>query len=244
MRRAASMMSDVDARLYQALHTGNPGDVDFYVGLCAGAASVLELGCGAGRVLSQLPVPERVGLDAHPGMIATAQTALPDATLVVGDMRAFELGRRFERIIIPYCGLYCVPDDAAVVQVLRCASRHLAPGGLIAFDGYQLDADPEELVDDDAPEWIATVHLDGQPIEVLEQDQHRPARRDCLVRYVFEGPGWTHEQRIAHHYQTASTIWDLLADAGLRCVAVWGDFDQTPVELGDRLVVIATHADG
>jgi SAM-dependent methyltransferase len=39
------------ARLYALVHRGNAGDVDFYVRACAGAARVLELGCGTGRVL-------------------------------------------------------------------------------------------------------------------------------------------------------------------------------------------------
>ncbi len=57
-------MSAVDARLYELLHVGNPGDVEFYVQQSEGASSVLELGAGFGRILSQLThLPRAVGLD-------------------------------------------------------------------------------------------------------------------------------------------------------------------------------------
>ena len=237
-----------DAHLYTLLHTGNDGDADFYVGLCAEARSVLELGCGAGRILAQLKAPRRMGVDLHPEMIAQARAAVPGAALQVGDMQTLDLGVRFERVILPYNTLYCVPDDAGAIAVLQVAARHLEPGGLIAFDGYQVSPDPDDLVDDDAPEWIVTLHDAGRVIEVYEQDRHWPERRDCAVRYVFESTDATGarvqmEDTLQHHYQRADTIWDLLADAGLRCVAMWGEFDQCPVEEGDRLVVLATHAE-
>ncbi|MGK0359049.1 MAG: SAM-dependent methyltransferase [Bradymonadia bacterium] len=238
-----------DAHLYTLLHTGNDGDVDFYVGLCADARSVLELGCGAGRILAQLTAPQRVGVDLHAAMIERARAAVPGAALHVGDMRTLDLGARFERVILPYNTLYCVPDDAGAIAVLQVAAKHLAPGGLIAFDGYQVSTDPEDLTDDDAPEWIATLHDADRIIEVYEEDRHWPARRDCAVRYVFEsedtetGSTARSEDTLRHHYQHAEMIWDLLADAGLRCVAMWGEFDQSPVEDGERLVVLATHAE-
>lgn len=237
------MSSHFDPRLYALLHGGNPGDVAFYVGLCAEAGSVLELGCGAGRILRALPVADRWGVDLHPGMVELAQAAVPGATIQIADMRAFDLGRRFDRVILPYNALYCATDDAEAIAILRCAARHLAPDGLIGFDGYQVDIDPEDLLDDDDFEWIERVG----DYDVYERDQHWPARRDCAVSYRYQGADAagadrTHAYTIAHHYQTPWTIADLLADAGLRCVAMWGDFDQVPVEEGDRLVVLATHA--
>lgn len=233
------MSSRFDPRLYTLLHTGNDGDVDFYVTLCAEARSVLELGCGAGRILGAIPAPIRYGIDLSAGMIEHAQAALTRVDLRVGDMRSFDLGRRFERVIIPYNGLYCVADDAEAVQVLRAAAAHLEPGGIIAFDGYQVLADAEDLTDDDDFELIE--RIDG--IEIFERDQHWPAQRDCAVAYRYAGPGVDHAYTIRHHYQTPWTVWDLLAEADLRCVAMWGDFDRTPVEAGDRLVVLATQAD-
>ena len=45
-------VSEYPAHLYAAVHDGNAGDVEFYRQRCAGAESVLELGCGDARVLA------------------------------------------------------------------------------------------------------------------------------------------------------------------------------------------------
>jgi tRNA G46 methylase TrmB len=46
------------AELYRLTHRGNPGDVGFYRKLCSGVQSVLELGCGYGRLLAALAQPQ------------------------------------------------------------------------------------------------------------------------------------------------------------------------------------------
>ena len=63
------------AELYARLHRGNPGDLDFYRRACAGASSVLELGCGHGRVLRAIATPEThlVGVDLDPELLALAR---------------------------------------------------------------------------------------------------------------------------------------------------------------------------
>lgn len=60
--------------LYQALHTGNDGDVAFYLSRCANK-NTLELGCGAGRISIELAKTgvQVVGLDEQQGMIEIAK---------------------------------------------------------------------------------------------------------------------------------------------------------------------------
>ncbi|MEZ4265484.1 MAG: class I SAM-dependent methyltransferase [Myxococcota bacterium] len=62
------------ARVYDLLHRGTPGDIAFYRHVCAGAASVLELGCGSGRVLVELARAglTMTGLDHDPAKLARA----------------------------------------------------------------------------------------------------------------------------------------------------------------------------
>ncbi|HLT36253.1 MAG TPA: class I SAM-dependent methyltransferase, partial [Enhygromyxa sp.] len=71
-------MSEYPARLYAAVHDGNPGDVEFYRRRCAGARSIVELGCGDARVLAALAEPGRrlVGVDIDPELLELARVRL------------------------------------------------------------------------------------------------------------------------------------------------------------------------
>ena len=66
------------ARLFSLLHTGSPGDVDFYTAACRGAGSVLELGCGFGRLLAPLAQAglQVTGVDSDPAMLQLARKNL------------------------------------------------------------------------------------------------------------------------------------------------------------------------
>src|SRR5690606_14496409 len=100
------------ARFYAALHRGTPGDLDHYQRVCQSASSVLELGCGYGRVVAALAAPGRVvvGVEQDPELLAMARDALAPLSkaaqagveLVRGDMRTVSLDRRFDRVLIPF----------------------------------------------------------------------------------------------------------------------------------------------
>lgn len=148
-------MTDSDtlaAEFYVALHRGTPHDVAFYQRATRGAASVLELGCGDGRVLTRLnevhPEGERVGLDSDPGMLSLARRAAAacegsPCRFIRADIGAFDLGRQFECILLPYSTLWCLPD-AAKLACLRLAANHAAAGARLFLDVYPAD----ELIDD------------------------------------------------------------------------------------------------
>src|SRR6187402_1674898 len=137
-----------DARLYALLHRGNTGDVDFYLQTCRHARQVLELGVGFGRVAAPLVragVPV-TGLDNHPGLLELATRELgADSGAArfeahAADMRSFGLGAKFDRILVPYSGLFCLLDAAAVRACLTCCREHLSPGGRLLFDVYEADS--------------------------------------------------------------------------------------------------------
>ena len=140
--------------LYALLHAGNPGDIEFYQRVCAGCESVLEIGSGWGRLLGPLTscADHITGVELNPAMQRAATNRISqwpperrDAVeLVTADMRTLALERTFDRIIVPYCGLYCLKDDKEVVATLRRLADHLTPDGLLVFDGYDI-GDPAEI---------------------------------------------------------------------------------------------------
>ena len=127
--------------LYDAIHRGTPGDVEFYRRVCHDADSVLELGCGTGRVLSQLDDDGRrlVGVDVNTEALARAREVAPSARLVAADMRELALGEKFARVIAPFNALYCLRDTAELARTLTRVAEHLEPGGTFAADVWTAD---------------------------------------------------------------------------------------------------------
>ena len=65
----------------------------------ARASTLLDVACGTGAHLAELRRWYRsVGLDADPELLAVARERLGDVELVEGDMRDFDLGRRFDTV--------------------------------------------------------------------------------------------------------------------------------------------------
>jgi len=99
---------------------------------------VLELGCGAGRVLMHLGRRghEAWGVDSDPELIAAAQRKAREAHLQVevrrGDVRNLHLERRFGLCIAPMQFLQLLPGPTARMAALRVVADHLEPGGLAA----------------------------------------------------------------------------------------------------------------
>jgi SAM-dependent methyltransferase len=104
-----------------------------------GPASVLDAGCGTGRVAAELARHgiEVVGVDVDPSMLATARRAAPDVPFVEADLCELDLGRTFDVVVMAgNVPLFTAPgtEPALVAGV----ARHVAPGGLLVA-GFSTD---------------------------------------------------------------------------------------------------------
>lgn len=104
------------------------------------ARSLLDVGCGTGHHLELLRKWYDVaGVDASPAMLRVARSRLgPSVPLFRGDMRAFDLGRRFDVLVCLFSafGYMATPADRA--RAARNFFRHLTPGGLALIEGWVL----------------------------------------------------------------------------------------------------------
>ncbi|MBX3272296.1 MAG: class I SAM-dependent methyltransferase [Sandaracinaceae bacterium] len=227
-------MTPDEARLYSLVHDGAPGDVAFYQRLARGAGRVLELGCGWGRVASQLDAREVIGLDADPGMLALA--AAHGFTAVEGDMRSFELGV-FDLVIVPFTGIYCLTTEDDLRACLASVRRALAPRGRLVFDAYAADRFHEESLPEDYPddlfELVAEIEDEGEPLLVYEASTwDRPTRR-VDARYAYERArdgARIAELVVGHRYLLTTELAPLLARAGLALETLAGSFEGEPFE--------------
>jgi SAM-dependent methyltransferase len=248
------------ARLYALVHDGTPGDVTFYRRMAEGARRVLELGCGWGRVALALAEAghEVVGLERDAGMRAEAErrrAASPPEVrerlrFVSGDMADFDLGATFDRVFVPFTGIYCLLSDEALAGCLAAVRAHLAPGGRFVFDAYDADAFHAEARPEDHPddllEPVAEIEHEGEALTVLERSTWDRDAQRMEATYVYRRTDGTvrHEARIGHRYLLSPQVAPALEAAGLRLVAMHGDFEGTPhTPGGGSLVVIARRAD-
>jgi SAM-dependent methyltransferase len=243
--------AEYPAKLYAAVHDGNPGDVGYYQRRCAGARSIVEFGCGDARVLAALAEPGRtlVGVDIDADLLELARarlSAAPDAEfeLRCADMRSVELDRRFDRVLIPHGGLYCLLDEASLAATLERVAALLEPEGELildcwAADGFAAEADP----DDQDPGWleiVKAVEIDGERWEVLERSSWDPTtqRIDATYLHVRVGDEEAVEGLLRQRYVLAEQLRAALAAAGLEIIELHGDFEGLPYDHESELLVV------
>ena len=242
---------DYDPKLYRLIHVGTPGDAEFYRRACYGVDSVLELGCGWGRVTRAIePVVSRiVGLDINAGMIEAArrEVASDDAEFVVGDMRDFSLSSRFERIIIPYNSLYNLLDADEMAACLRNVREHLTREGRLLFDGYYVDAEllgDMQQIEGVERDFIGAFEQGEAYIEVFEKSTYDVPRRRFDATYVYrlhrdDGTSEQVECHIPQRFLLPDELGDVLGAAGLELESVTGDFGVEPLEAHHGQMVVA-----
>jgi SAM-dependent methyltransferase len=115
------------------------GEADFVAAL--GPSSVLDAGCGTGRVAIELARRgfDVCGTDRDPAMLAVARERDRDLRWVEADLAdpGFDLGRRFA-VIVAAGNVMVFVDPGTEAAVVVNLARHLEPGGALVA-GFQLE---------------------------------------------------------------------------------------------------------
>lgn len=177
------------------------GEPELIHGLLRPGGSILDLGCGPGRIAGPLvalghPV---TGVDDGPAMIA----ALPSGVEgIVADARTVRLGRRFDAVLLA-SHLVNAPADGPAFAAT--AAAHLDDDGLVVGQTYPPGWDPTAGVGrrtrlGDATIEVLRAHLEGDLL-VAE------------VRYGVDGLEW--RQPFEARVLDEAGLRSLLAGAGL-----------------------------
>lgn len=242
----------LDPLLYHAHHLLRADDLTFWQTLATTQGDpILELGCGTGRILLTLAgMGYRVtGLDADPNMLAYLHTsltsALPNLTILEGDMRTFSLPERFAQIILP-CNTYSTFPSRERKQILQTIRRHLQPGGTFTFSSPNpailLDLEPTSDFDfeDEFP------HPEtGHPVEVYSSWARTGETVTFLWRYDHLFPNGNTSDHIASTSHFLDPIEQYLAElheAGLSLLTEFGDFEYNPYASDSPYWIVTTQA--
>jgi SAM-dependent methyltransferase len=102
---------------------------------------VLEVGCGAGRLLGYLVAlgGDVHGIDVSPRMVEYCRRRYPEASVMVGDMSDLPqaVGGGFDAIFASF-NVIDVLEDPARREFLADMHRRLEPGGLLIFSSHNL----------------------------------------------------------------------------------------------------------
>lgn len=111
--------------------------------------SVLDLGCGTGKLIRHLPATdEYVGVDSSPQMLDRARSGVrrPGVRFVPGDIRTTSLGRTFDSVVTVNT-LYGLGDVAEITCAMANIKRHLSPEGVAVIVSLGDAFDPALLED-------------------------------------------------------------------------------------------------
>lgn len=235
-----------DGEHYDACHAHRLDDVGFWTTAAASCRSVLVLGCGTGRIAIPIAAggADVVGIDSSASMLAQAErktrAGASAVRYVLGDMRAFDLGRDdIDLAILGFntVNLLLTLEDA--LACLRCARRHLAPTGRLIIDTFL--AAPPRLLEEELRHGY--VLQDGVGVTIDAKRTYDPAqqiRTLDLTIYTSDGQAPQADRHDVHVYYPAELSL-VLMQAGFDVVATYGSYDQRRLDpRSHRLILVAT----
>jgi SAM-dependent methyltransferase len=185
--------------LYQRLTVGDEPDV---IGRFAPAGgSILELGCGVGRVTH--PLVDRgfavTAVDESPDMLARVH----GARTVCSPIEELDLGERFDVVLLASF-LVHAGDPARRQGLLRACRRHVAGDGCV-------------LLQREGRSWHGDVprehEIPGGLVRVVSSVPAGPGVQSVHIEYVFPDATWT--QTFLSRPLTTAQFEEALAQAGL-----------------------------
>jgi SAM-dependent methyltransferase len=237
-------------------------DVAFFVELAERSGGpVLELGCGTGRVL--IPTAksgiEIMGLDASEPMLNICREKLLRESddvqskvmgLIHHDMRAFELGRKFSLVTIPFRPFQHLLTIEDQISCLSSIHKHLVGGGKLVLDIFNPSllhlADSRYLQEHgEEPEFTMS---DGRKVvrraRIVWRDYFNQVTHNELIYYVKHDGAL--EERFVHQfplrYLFKAEAEHLLARCNFAVEALYADYDKSPYgsKYPGELIFVAT----
>jgi SAM-dependent methyltransferase len=257
------MADDIRAAVarYYDLHPQFPADIPFYRRLIASPeSSILELGCGTGRVLVPLATECSFiqGIDSSAAMLAICRAKLRKASLPAsrasierGDITSLHLGRRFDLVIAPFRVLQNLETDGELNGLFAGIRRHLSDRGSCVLNAFRPRWERDELLRG----WVcARETLNWEvPFEdgrVTCHDLRPRLRPDPLVLYPeliwrrYRGEELAEEVKleIAMRCYYPDELQALITSHGFQIHERWGGYGGEPYGEGPELVIRFTHA--
>ncbi|MFF0267291.1 class I SAM-dependent methyltransferase [Kribbella sp. NPDC004536] len=165
----------------------------------APGSSILELGCGVGRITRPLLARghQVVGVDESPEMLAR----VTGAETICATIDELRLERRFD-VVLMMSFLINVADDAERLRLLRTCAQHVRPGGSVIL---------QQEIARHAP---AVLEDERRKLVIADVEDLPGGAQAATLTHVVNGRSWS--QRIVTKYLSEADLTAQLAEAGLR----------------------------
>ena len=245
-----------EAAQYYDLGPDVPDDVGFYQGkIPSPDASVLELGCGTGRVLIPLARSCRYihGIEISGAMLDRCRLKLKSAGIPasvanvgMGDITNFHVDRTFDLIVAPFRVFQNLETDDVVEGLFRCVKAHLSPRGSCILNVFRPYADADTLrrdwcTNEEKFHWevpfedgTVTLHdrrpaMDREKLILYPNLIYRRYRENRLID--------TAVLKIAMRCYYPDDLERLIEDRGFRIVDRWGGYSGEEYGMGRELII-------
>jgi SAM-dependent methyltransferase len=189
------------------------GEPELIHGAVSAGASILELGCGAGRVTRGLVRLEHrvTAVDESAEMLSRVH----GAELVQAWIEELDLGRTFDCVVLASHFVNQV-DPEHRLRLLGACARHVSPGGSVLIESYPADlnwraAVGKASVRGDVTITVTEAAVDGPLVE-------------AAVEYAVDGASWL--QRFTARMLDLRELEAALREARLEFVR-WLDAEQS-----------------
>jgi SAM-dependent methyltransferase len=235
------------AELYDSLNPWGGGD-EFYLELVMAADSVLDIGCGTGRLLRRARDEGHrgrlMGLDPAAAMLVQARRARPDVEWVLGDTRVRRWDGEFDLAVMTGHAFQALETDEEIQDCLRAVRAAVGDGGRFVFETRNPGARAWERW---TPERVYEVTAaDGTPVRVWHEVQGGGLHQG-RVRFTetFVCDRWP-ARRVSHstlRFLEREELTGFLAEAGLSVVEQYGDWGRGPVTpASPEIITVAASA--
>jgi len=173
------------------------GEGELIASVLPAGASVLELGCGTGRITRQLVRQgfRVTAVDESPEML----THVRGAVTVLARIEELDLGRRFDGVLLASNLVNAEPPRRRTF--LDACRRH---ADVVVVEGLPLGWSPEDG-ETALGDVVSRLHVEGVEDDVVRGE----------VEYVVEGNTWRHSFAM-HVFADDADLGAALAEAGLR----------------------------
>ena len=249
---------------YDLEHVGDERDVRFWAVLLRrlGAARVLELGCGNGRITlplaQQEPPMQLVGLDMEAAMLEDARRKLADLSpdvgarvqLRQGDMRTWTATEPFDAVIIPCCSIAHLLALDDQLQVWARAFADLKPGGHFVVDAQMPDLPTLSESQGRRPRALVQLDLDrereddGARLMRYKVTTYRAHDQRACVHFLYDRfePDADATRSVSDfdsHVYFPRELELLFRHAGFEVAARFGDYDGSPLRPSSPFIITA-----